>query len=76
MRTWARVAVVGLLLAQLAGCTLLHDLQPHRLRRLNRVPPPSLDPEFMSGQQARPGIPLAARQPARVVPASGRVVGL
>lgn len=29
-----------------SGCSLLHDLQPHRLRRLNRVSPPHLDPEF------------------------------
>lgn len=76
MRTWARVAVVGLLLAPLAGCTLLHDLQPHRLRRLNRVPPPSIDPEFMSQQQVRPAIPLAAADPASVVSTSGGVVDL
>ena len=30
----------------LSGCEMLHNLQPHRLRRLNYVPPPHLDPEF------------------------------
>jgi hypothetical protein len=30
-----------------AGCqSLLYELQPHRLRRLNRHPAPSMDPEF------------------------------
>lgn len=76
MRTWVRAGMVGLLLAQLAGCTLLHDLQPHRLRRLNRVPPPSIDPEFMSGQRERPSLPLAANYPPSVVPTSGRGVAL
>uniref|UniRef100_A0A7C4LLB2 Uncharacterized protein n=1 Tax=Schlesneria paludicola TaxID=360056 RepID=A0A7C4LLB2_9PLAN len=54
MRWWARTLVFGLLGTQLAGCTLLHELQPHRLRRLNRGPAPSLDPEFTTQKSDRP----------------------
>jgi hypothetical protein len=45
VRRWC---IVGLTVWSVAnsGCALLHELQPHRLRRLNRVPPPHLDPEF------------------------------
>jgi hypothetical protein len=45
VRNW-RVLTLCLLSASLTGCTLWHDLQPYRLNRLNRVPPPTLDPEF------------------------------
>ncbi len=37
----------------LSGCTLWHNLQPHRLRRLNRVSPPHLDPEFTQRESPR-----------------------
>lgn len=42
---------IGIMLVLLSVCslgcqTLLYELQPHRLRRINRHPPPSLDPEF------------------------------
>ena len=45
VRTWCMPAF-GLLLMSLSGCTLWHNLQPHRLHRLNQGPPPTLDPEF------------------------------
>lgn len=45
--------VVCLWSAGVSGCSLLHDLQPHRLRRLNRVPPPHLDPEFTQRRPQR-----------------------
>jgi predicted component of type VI protein secretion system len=36
-----------------AGCaSFWHDLQPHRLKRLNRHPPPAVNPEF--SQSHRP----------------------
>lgn len=38
---WA-LAVLG----GISGCAFFHDLQPHRLHRLNRQPAPALDPEF------------------------------
>jgi hypothetical protein len=45
-----RMLWIGLALLStelLGGCsTLFYDLQPHRLRRLNRGPAPALDPEF------------------------------
>lgn len=40
------LVAVCLLTVPLSGCALWHNLQPHRLHRLNRVPPPHLDPEF------------------------------
>jgi hypothetical protein len=46
----ARLLGLLLLLCELSGCALFHELQPHRLRRLNRGHPPSLDPEFLSHQ--------------------------
>jgi hypothetical protein len=48
MRRGLLVLLSIVLLSQLAGCTLLHNLQPHRLRMLNRGTPPSIDPDFMS----------------------------
>lgn len=47
------VIVLGSLLTT-AGCaSFWHDLQPHRLRRLNRVPAPSMDPEFSATLQEK-----------------------
>lgn len=42
-----------------SGCSMLHDLQPHRLRRMNRGSPPHLDPEFT--QRDRSSEVLVAR---------------
>lgn len=44
-RTVMACAVLGSLIFQ-SGCSLLYELQPHRLQRMNRGPAPSLDPEF------------------------------
>ncbi len=47
------LVIVGLLMT--SGCaSFWHDMQPHRLRRLNRHPAPSMDPEFSGVQQVRP----------------------
>ena len=35
--------LLGLTLSAMTGCGLLHDLQPHRLQRLNRVEPMGSD---------------------------------
>ena len=35
--------LMGLTLSAMTGCGLLHDLQPHRLQRLNRVEPMGSD---------------------------------
>jgi hypothetical protein len=44
LKWWVTAVVLALLVS---GCaSLMHDLKPHRLRRLNRGPAPSLDPEF------------------------------
>ena len=45
VRNW-RLVVLCLVPLAFSGCTLWHELQPHRLHRLNRVSPPHLDPEF------------------------------
>jgi hypothetical protein len=40
-------AVLAATLANASGCaSFWHELQPHRLHRINRGPAPSLDPEF------------------------------
>lgn len=44
-RRWC-VSIVALWSLTGSGCALWHELQPHRLHRLNRVAPPHLDPEF------------------------------
>ena len=58
---WCCLAVICV---GLSGCEMLHNLQPHRLRRLNYVPPPHLDPEFTlrEPQHAEP-IPSATVAP-------------
>lgn len=43
-RYWKLICVLAL--GSLGCQSLLYDLQPHRLRRLNRHPAPSMDPEF------------------------------
>lgn len=44
-RNYWILLIIGALLT--SGCaSLLYELQPHRLRKLNRGPAPSLDPEF------------------------------
>ncbi len=46
-RFWLLLIIVTL--TSLPGCaSLLHELQPHRMHRINRNPPPSTDPEFTS----------------------------
>lgn len=47
----SRIGLIMMLLTatSLTGCaSFWHELQPHRLHRLNRHPAPSLDPEFTS----------------------------
>ncbi len=47
----SRIGMLVMILAasNLIGCaSLLHELKPHRLHRLNRHPAPSQDPEFTS----------------------------
>ncbi|MDZ4687882.1 MAG: hypothetical protein SH850_22645 [Planctomycetaceae bacterium] len=52
MRRLKFAVIAVLLVASVSGCaSFWHDLQPHRLRRLNRGPAPSLDPEFSSVSQ-------------------------
>jgi hypothetical protein len=57
MSRWKWIAAAVLAVDLIGGCsTLLYDLQPHRLRRLNRGPAPSLDPVFSA--VSRPVDPL------------------
>ncbi len=50
MPNWRRSVCGGFLASLLllgSGCSLLpHNLQPHRLWRFNRMPPPSYDANF------------------------------
>lgn len=48
MARWCLLLIVATVVS-MAGCaSLMHELQPHRMNRLNRNPPPSVDPEFTS----------------------------
>ncbi len=47
MRRAMCTMILGLIAAQLAGCTIMNDVK-HRVRKINRNPPPSMDPDFMS----------------------------
>ncbi len=47
MRAYRNILCLSVLSITMCGCAnLWHELQPHRMRRINRVPPPSWDPEF------------------------------
>ena len=60
MGRWKWAAMALLITELLGGCaSVFHDLQPHRLRRLNRGPAPTLDPEFSAVSQPGPSVVLA-----------------
>ena len=47
MCSYRKILLLSLLSITLCGCSdLWHNLQPHRLHRINQGPPPSWDPEF------------------------------
>jgi hypothetical protein len=53
MRSCRRILVASLLASFTCGCAnFWHDLQPHRLHRLNRGAAPALSPDFT--QSVRP----------------------
>ena len=60
MRQLRTLIVMTLLLSPVAGCGLLYELQPHRLKKLNSGPAPSFDPEFTTLDSAT-AIDLAHR---------------
>lgn len=46
-KSWRNILLASLLASFTCGCaSFWHDLQPHRLRRLNRGAAPSLNPDF------------------------------
>lgn len=68
MRRWKWAIIAALLVEPFAGCqSLLYDLQPHRLRRLNRGPAPALDPEFSAVSQPTSPVVVANSGEAVVV---------
>lgn len=54
------VLMICLWFCGLSGCSLWHNLQPHRMRRLNRVPPPHQDPEFTLRESWQHAVVVAA----------------
>lgn len=52
--------LMALLVSNATGCSLLYELQPHRIKKLNSGPAPSFDPEF-SSLDSTPAINLAER---------------
>jgi hypothetical protein len=69
MRRLACFTLLALWLCQLAGCTLLHELQPHRLRQWNRGPAPSMDADFttMTFEPAAPALASVGPSPMLTV---------
>ena len=69
MRRWICFALIALWFSQLVGCALLYELQPHRIRRLNRGPAPSIDPDFttMNSTPTAPSLIAADEQPLSIV---------
>lgn len=48
-KSWRQILLASLLATFTCGCAnVWHDLQPHRMRRMNRGDAPSLDPDFTS----------------------------
>lgn len=45
VRNWHMLGLC-LLFVNLSGCSLLYKMHPSQWNKLNRVPPPTLDPEF------------------------------
>ena len=54
MGSYRKILLLSLLSITLCGCAnFWHDLQPHRMRRINSGPPPSWDPEFSQTSVSR-----------------------
>lgn len=54
MCSYRKILMLSLLTVMQFGCsTFWHDLQPHRMRRINSGPPPSWDPEFSQTSVSR-----------------------
>lgn len=54
-RTVVTIALFASVVCQM-GCSILHELKPHRMQRMNRGPAPSLDPEFSHWKPASPSL--------------------
>jgi len=67
MCSYRKIVLPALLSVMLCGCSnVWHELQPHRLRRINSGPPPSWDPEF--SQTSAPRSLLLAKRAERAKP--------
>ncbi|MBC8115275.1 MAG: hypothetical protein H7062_12900 [Candidatus Saccharimonas sp.] len=54
MSSYRKILLLSLLTVMQCGCsTFWHDLQPHRMRRINSGPAPSWDPEFSQTSASR-----------------------
>ncbi len=54
MRSYQNILLLSLVSVTLCGCAnVWHDLQPHRMRRINQGPPPSWDPQFSQTSASR-----------------------
>lgn len=61
-----KILLLSLLSVTLSGCAnFWHDLQPHRLKRLNTGPAPSWDPEFSQTSASRSLLLARRSDPAR-----------
>ena len=54
MGSYRKILLLSLLSVTLCGCaSVWHELQPHRLHRINSGPAPSWDPEFSQTSVSR-----------------------
>ena len=66
MSSYRKIALLSLLTVMLCGCAnIWHELQPHRLRRMNSGPAPSWDPEFSQTSASRSLLLVKRREPAK-----------
>ena len=70
MRRFAGMLAGGLIAVTSTGCTLMHEVQPHRLWRYNRGPAPSSNPYFsVSDPIPQTAVRSVGRPPRKTEPA-------
>jgi hypothetical protein len=76
MRRVILCGTLALELVAMTGCTLLHELQPHRLWRLNRQPAPTSSANFSVSDPLPADAHAVLRDPAALAePAAQSVAG-
>ncbi|MEZ6049490.1 MAG: hypothetical protein R3C11_28710 [Planctomycetaceae bacterium] len=58
LRFYLTAFVIAAWVATSTGCSLMHNLQPHRLHRLNRQAPPASSAMYSTADQVSSGNPV------------------